>query len=420
MQAAELRRGAVLDLDAVPLAQRRDRLAAVRDLLASDPTPVLELLTEVSTYRAAGYELQAAIDTLDGAVAEVAASRPPPVAAMAVFLPSNVLLYSYVLYALVPSLFTERIRLRPSSQVSGQAIRLHQLLAPVHGLPVDLEPVSQRAFMRDSVAPADVVVFTGTYQNAEQLRPQLSASQLFLYLGAGVNPFVVAPGADLSLAVRDAVEIRLLNSGQDCLAPDLLVVNDGDLDDFVDGLVRELKGVRYGPYTDPQADYGPIFYEGALEAAALYLFRHHRHIVHGGNVDFRSRRVDPAVLVRPFDEKPPVTEFFAPIFNVVGYRDEAAAARALTTGAFAERALGASVYGDAPALVEALARRHTVTVNRSLLAIDDGNAPFGGYGPMANYVSHGGRLRAEPILVSKAVADHLRTGSAPASAPVAR
>src|SRR3712207_8676634 len=51
------------------------------------------------------------------------------------------------------------------------------------------------------------------------------------------------------------------------------------------------------------------------------------------------------------------SEFFTPIFNVVTYTDERALGRMLDDGAYAERALGASVYGAAPDLVRTLARR---------------------------------------------------------------
>jgi aldehyde dehydrogenase (NAD+) len=393
-----------------PFADRISGLRAVRDLLADDPADVIRLLTEISTHRAASYEIQAAVETLDGAADEINRHRPGLVEDVAVFMPSNVILYSYVLYLLVPGLFSRRLVFRPSSQVHEQTLALHRLLAPVHGLPIEPREVSQRAFMRDSVAPADVVVFTGAYQNAEVIRPQLDQRQLFLYLGAGINPFVVLPDADLELAARDAAAIRLLNSGQDCLAPDLFLVPAEHLHTFVDLLVGELKGLRYGPYTDPEADYGPIFYDGALEAAALHLSRHRAQIVHGGSVDFRDRHVEPSVLVNPFAEKLPVHEFFTPIFNIVDYPDRAALTRLLTSGAFSERALGATVYGaagSAEELAGALARRHTVTVNTTLDAVDDGNQPFGGYGPMANYIGRAGRLHVEPILVSKAVADHI-------------
>lgn len=396
------------EVEGIPFADRLQALRRVRQYLTENPGPVHELLCEISTHRAAGYEIEAAVKTLDGALAEVEKYRPARVPKLAVFMPSNVLLYSYVLYLLVPALYAERLVFRPSSQVKKQMIELHALLADQHGLPVEISTTSQRDFLQDRVEPADVVVFTGAYANAEQIRARLRPEQLFLFLGSGVNPFVVAPGADLARAVRDAVEIRTLNSGQDCLGPDLFCVHEDLLDEFVDALVTEVKALRYGPYTDPDADYGPIFYEGALEEAALYLARNRSRIVHGGAVDFRSRHVEPAVAVggevTPRFQLP---EFFAPVFNVVGYRDEDTLAATLTTGVFTERALGASVYGAAPRLTEALRRRATVTEDATLLSIDDGNAPFGGFGRQANYISVGGELTAEPVLISKAVAEHL-------------
>lgn len=386
------------------------RVAAVhrvRDFLANDPGTVHDLLCEISTHRAARYEIESTVATLDGALDEVAAHRPGRVPHLAAFMPSNVILYSYALYLLVPALYTDRLVFRPSSRVKDQTRRLHTLLAAQHGLPITLTGVSQREFLHDHVLPADVVVFTGAYANAEQIRAQLSPGQLFLFLGSGVNPFVVAPGADVERAARDAIAIRGLNTGQDCLGPDLFSVHESLLDPFVDALVRELKGLRYGPYTDPDADFGPIFYESALEDGAQFLARNRGDIVHGGHVDFRARRLDPTVVVGPeVTPRTHVPEFFAPIFNVTGYRDEDTLATTLTTGMFTERALGSSVYGHAPRLVEALRRRTTVTLDTTLMSIDDGNAPFGGYGRMANYISDGQEVRAEPVLISKAVAAH--------------
>ncbi|MFH8628876.1 aldehyde dehydrogenase family protein [Streptomyces lydicus] len=393
----------------------RHRAAAVhrvRDFLVNDAGTVHELLCEISTHRAARYEIESTVATLDGALDEVAAHRPGRVPRLAAFMPSNVILYSYALYLLVPALYTDRLVFRPSSRVKDQMRRLHTLLAEQHGLPIELTTASQRDFLHDHVLPADVVVFTGAYANAEQIRARLSPGQLFLFLGSGVNPFVVAPGADVERAARDAIAIRVLNTGQDCLGPDLFSVHEPLLEPFVDALVSELKGLRYGPYTDPDADFGPIFYDSALEDGAQFLARHRGDIVHGGHVDFRGRRLDPTVVVgEEVTPRTHVPEFFAPIFNVASYRDEDALATTLTTGMFTERALGSSVYGHAPRLVEALRRRTTVTLDTTLLSIDDGNAPFGGYGRMANYISDGHEVRAEPVLISKAVGAH-RPGAA--------
>lgn len=393
------------------LLQRRAGLERAREFLIAERGRVLDVLTEVGTHQAGGYEIDAAIDTLDGVAAEVALHRPRRLGSAAVFMPSNVLLYSYVLYVLVPCMYVERIAFRPATQVRDQAAQLHRLLAPVHRLPVELRPVSQREFLREDVAPAELLVFTGRLANAEQVRSELRPEQLMLYLGAGVNPFIVTADADVPTAVKDLTEIRLFNSGQDCLAPDVIFVHRAIAERFVDALIADLAGRVFGTYRDPAADYGPIYYESAFEETSSYLFRHRRSVRHGGTVDIAAMRIDPTVLVRCLSETREFLEFFSPVFNVLIYDDAQQLKQTVAANYFSERALGASVYGDDSDVTSYLERKHTVTRNETLFAADQGNRPFGGRGWMANYISHQGRLLSEPILLSQAVANHLGRSS---------
>lgn len=387
-----------------------ERLACLertREFLIAERPRVLDVLTKVGTYQAGSYEIDAAVDTLAGAAGEVTGTRPRRVGSAAVFMPSNVLLYSYVLYLLVPSLFVERTAFRPSTQVREHVERLHRMLAPVHGLPLDLRAVSQRAFLERDVAGADLLVFTGRLANAEQVRAGLRPEQLMLFLGAGVNPFVVTADADVSTAVKDLVDIRLFNSGQDCLAPDVVFVHRAIAEPFVDVLVENLAGRQFGAYDDPAADYGPLYYESAFAEATEYVFQHRPHVRYGGTVDLATMRVDPTVLVRDLAGTKEFCELFSPVFNLLVYDDDQQLRRTLSSNYFSERALGASVYGDGGDLTPYLERKHTVTRNETLFAVDQGNRPFGGRGWMANYISRGGCLTSEPILISRAVADHL-------------
>ncbi|MCK2244941.1 MULTISPECIES: aldehyde dehydrogenase family protein [unclassified Crossiella] len=396
------------DLAAVPHPARLAALRAVAEHIRSDPQPLIDVLTEISNHKAVLDEIEAGLSALEGALEEVSAYRPGRVPKMAVFMSSNVLFYSYVLYTLIPSLYTDEIIFRPSSQVTGTTKRLHELLAPVHKLEsIELTTLSQRQFVEVPVAEADVLVFTGAYQNAELVRAQLRDDQMLLFYGQGVNPFVVAEGADIDLAVTDAVRIRMLNSGQDCFAPDVFLVHAGEAEAFVDQLTKRVGELRYGSYTDPGADYGPLYYETAIEAAADYLRLNREHIVAGGRLDFRSRHLEPAVLVRPYNKKMPIEETFAPIFNVVVYQNTQQLRAFANHPTVNERAMGAMVYGDAPDVVSALGKRHYVSVNLTVLDTDDGNKPFGGYGVAANYVAYQGQRVAEPLLISKAVAEHL-------------
>lgn len=404
---AEVTRSAAPGDRGVVSPARAAVLREVADWLAADPEPVVEILTAIAPRAAVALEIEAAVRTLRGAAAEVARHRPPRVSRLAVFMSSNMLLYSYVLYLLVPALFTEHLVFRPSSQVEEPTVRLHELLSRRHGLPVTCRRDSQRAFVRDDVRLAEVAVFTGTYGNAEQVRAQLRDDQLLLFFGQGVNPFIVTSGADIDTAVEDAIRIRLLNSGQDCLGPDVHFVPHDDLDRFVDGLGKRLAEQRYGPYRDPDADYGPLYYDTGLAAASGYLSRHRGAVAYGGRVDYARRWVEPTVVVQDLAALPDPEELFAPIFTVVGYDRLASVRHLLARPAYTDRALGAMVYGDAPELVDELSRRHTVAVNRTLLEVEDGNAPFGGHGIMAGYAAYRGRRVTGPLLVSKAVAEHL-------------
>ncbi|GGP79852.1 aldehyde dehydrogenase family protein [Saccharothrix coeruleofusca] len=399
----------------VPFPERVEALRAVARFIRDNPEPLLDVLCEISPHKAARVELASALAALDGAEDEVATHRPGGLSRLAVFMSSNVLCYSYVLHLLIPLLYTERVTFRPSAKVADTTRRLHELLAPVHRLPVEISPLSQRRFVEGPVTTADVVVFTGTYRNAEQIRAQLRPDQLMLFFGQGVNPFLVLPGADVELAVTDAIRIRMLNSGQDCFGPDVFLVADSEAERFVGLLTERLTTLRYGPYRDRDADYGPLFYDSALETATEYLHRHREHIVHGGRLDLRERHLEPTVLVRPSDLRLKLDELFSPIFNVVVHTDPEQLRSFLRTPHLNDRAMAAMVYGQDSATTELLSRRHLVCVNRTLLDVDDGNKPFGGYGVVANYAAYGGKRVAEPLLISKAVADHLPVAAEAAS-----
>jgi long-chain acyl-CoA synthetase len=398
----------------IPFAERVDALRAVRRYVAENEDAVLSILTEISPHQTADAEIRSFLAALDGAEDEIRRTRPGCVPRTAVFMPSNIPLYSYALYMLVASLYSDTITFRPSSEIKSQLQRLHALLAPVHGLPIKLSELSQRKFVTGPVREADLIVFTGNYSNAETIREGLAEDQLFLFFGRGINPFVIAPDAVLARAAHDVTNIRLYNSGQDCFGPDVLFAPQGRTEEFIDVLSAELNALRFGQNSDPAVDYGPIYYTSALVNCSDYLVRHAGRIRHGGRIDLPSRRIEPTVLLWDFDAKIPLDEMFAPVFNVVAYPSARRLRERLASPYFSERALGAMVYGNDPETVKVLARRHHTCVNHTLLDAEDGNRPFGGFGMMANYLAFGGERHAEPLLMSQAVAQHL-----PTAAPVA-
>jgi aldehyde dehydrogenase (NAD+) len=308
---------------------------------------------------------------------------------------------------MIPSLYTARIEFRPATVVAEQIQQLHQMLSPVHQLPITLQSVSQRVFMEKCVESAKIVLFTGAYANAERIKTHINSNrQMYVFLGQGVNPIIITETADLDEAVTGVITARLFNTGQDCMGPDVIFVQQGVARPFLDTLGDKLVGLTFGSRKDPNADYSPIYYSSTIEVISQYMSRNGRYISYGGAIDYAKKKIEPTVLFSSLRDKPEIIEFFGPVFNVVSYDDEEALKYELSQNFYRERAMGASLYGGG-SLIDFLKLHHSVSVNATLFEIEDGNKPFGGYGPMANYVYCNKQLKAEPILLSQIVSDYL-------------
>ncbi len=391
-----------------------DRLTALQDLvklLSERRSEILRILTEVSNHKTASDEIDASIEALEGAVAEVIRYAPPAVDQIAVLMPSNIPLYSYILYLVIPSLYSRRLVFRPSRMIEDQTRKLHELLSAEHGLPIVLDGSGQREFMETQGMRSDVLVFTGTYDNAEKIRAGLPKDKVFCFFGQGVNPFIVGADANLGKAVDGLLQVRMLNSGQDCFGPDVVFVHASISAHFCNLLCRKVESLRYGPLDDPLADYGAMFYQEAFESTLDYLRSNRDYLAAGSQANFMESHLRPTVLIHPTDTTFLPPELFAPVFNVVPYTSEEWLHGMLKHAYFAERAMAATVFGTMPDTVELLRPRHTVSVDETLIEVEDGNKPFGGKGIRANYVAVGKKRHAEPLLLSKAIADHLPRAS---------
>ena len=364
---------------------------------------LMEVLSEVEDSRACEYEFEAALSTLRGAAAEVNLNDPPTLRSIAVFMPSNVLLYSWVLYVAIPSLYSREVHVRPASAVKSQTAKINDLMGLRCGVRALVHDVSQSVFVSDVVSVAEIVVFTGTYQNAEKVRSTLGKEQVMLFLGSGPNPFLVCQDADIRQAARELVRIRCLNWGQDCLAPDVVFVHSSLRPEFIDTLRREVDvELKDRRSENGSSGFGRIFYEGAFQSATEFMRRYRQNIIMGGRVSFGEMSLEPTIFEWSCEpEHVPMVEFFAPIFNVAYFDCEASMVDRLCSGSFVEAAMGVSVFGATTESVERLTRWYTVTEGSSLLAVDDGNEPLGGKGPMANYSARGGKVLARPILLSR-------------------
>ena len=74
----------------------------------------------------------------------------------------------------------------------------------------------------------------------------------------GSDPFVVAASADLELAVKTAVDARIINNGQSCIAAKRFIVVEEIADEFTSRFVSRMSALKVGDPMLPDTDVGPL------------------------------------------------------------------------------------------------------------------------------------------------------------------
>jgi len=170
-----------------------------------------------------------------------------------------------------------------------------------------------------------IVSATGSTGMGRQVGPKVAErfGRCILELG-GNNAMIVAPSADLDMAVRAIVFSAVGTCGQRCTSLRRVIAHDSIRDDLV---ARLRAAYATLPIGDPRLDgtlVGPIIDAAARDRmlAALTAARAEGGTVHGGqSVQAVSggAYVSPAIVEMPAQTDTVRTETFAPILYVLGY-----------------------------------------------------------------------------------------------------
>ena len=378
-------------------------LKNIADFISNHRLEFIRLLCSTSTYKSAEDELHRTINALHGADRELQEiSRISSIPRTAVYQPSNILLYSYALYALIPCLFCDRIFIRPSYLTKDIVSHLHRALMQKFSLPIELILKSHRQFFNQFVSQSQVVVFTGKYTNALEIRSELNLNQLFLFFGSGINPLIIGTAADINKSVDDTVAARVFNSGQDCICPNVIFVHEDIAKTYLKILKQKLQQLQIGQRSNPKTDVAPLYYNDVIPEVKKYLETHNRSIIYGGNIIEEQKIVYPTILLSSVTDEWDMMEFFSPVFNVVIYSSINDVEAVLNSSPLNEHRMGASIYGidDPPHFLQ---KNHVISINQTLFDIEDGNQPFGGYGERASHVYFKGETQCRPLLISREI-----------------
>ena len=109
----------------------------------------------------------------------------------------------------------------------------------------------------------DPRVVAATLTGSEQAGIQVGVGaakrikKVVLELG-GSDPFIVMPSADLDAAVATAVQARVQNNGQSCIAAKRFIVADAIADDFLRKFVAKMESLQVGDPFDEKTEVGPL------------------------------------------------------------------------------------------------------------------------------------------------------------------
>lgn len=194
----------------------------------------------------------------------------------------------------------------------------------------------------------------------------------------GSDPFIVLKDADIAQAAKVAVQARMQNAGQSCIAAKRWIVEKSILAPFTEQVTNIIQNIKQGDPTSTGTDMGPMArldLANDLMKQLQQSIRQGAKLVTGGQQ--QGCNVLPALLtgVQPgmtaFDE-----ETFGPLAAITSANDEAHAIQLANTTNFG---LGASLWTNDLEKAAALAKRiESGNVFVNAMVRSDARLPFGG------------------------------------------
>lgn len=233
----------------------------------------------------------------------------------------------------------------------------------------------------------DHALFTGGTEVGKKIMagaaPTLTPVTLEL---GGKSPVVVTADADIDVAARRIAWVKLMNSGQTCIAPDYVLAERPIADELVAKIIENVERFRSAEPKKGQR----IVNGRQFERLAGLIASTTGTVVKGGGTDRSTLHMEPAVIVDPAADDPVMTEeIFGPILPVVRVGSTDAAIRYINAK---PKPLALYVFTESSSqarrLIDAVPSGGAV-VNHIAMHVLVPQLPFGGVGPSGMGAYHG-------------------------------
>ena len=231
--------------------------------------------------------------------------------------------------------------LKPSERDPSVPMRIAELFLKA-GLPpgvlnvVNGDKEAVDTLLTDSRVKA--VGFVGSSSIAEYIYATGTAhGKRVQCFGGAKNHMIVMPDADMDQAVDALIGAGYGSAGERCMAVSVAVpVGKKTADILVEKLIPRVEGLKIGPSTDTQADYGPMVTKQLLDKVRGYIDQGVKEgaklVVDGRNFKLQGYEKGNFIGGCLFDEvKPDMTiykeEIFGPVLSVVRAKDYEEAVR---------------------------------------------------------------------------------------------
>lgn len=365
---------------------------------------LLSLFNPVETYKTACDEIKRGVRALLEIDKQEQYLTRNDLEACSVYLPKNQPFYSTVLFAIIPSFFCKVVYVRPPIAIRDVFARLQKIVS-AYFPNIKFQYVSRRKFLNECTQNSDVVIYTGKSENADEVLREISTDTLFIYNGGGSNPIVITDSCEINDdVITKIVSAQLYNSGQDCMAPSVILVTANRYDEFLISLVDKIKQQRVGHNSDVDTDIGPLL--DKIDPIKIHNLMDGATVIYGVQYDTEKNIVFPMVLSYDNLDKLPHQELYMPIFCIFKYENSDQITQYLSTEWAIANSTYISIFGCEK--IDFECGKYIIIRNDVLDVVDKGYTEFGGYGINSSYYSINGKKQAQPILISREICKHAK------------